>query len=244
MIDTSEPASAAGVRATGWSLVLNRDPAPEARRAALGELCRRYWYPVYAYLRQCGHDPDTAQEIASTFFGELTRHDAAMTARVSNQCFRDFLLQRLQTFLGADWRELPMADAADLAPPPAELEHRNGQDNPPGTTADDAFQRGFAAEVIARALQRLHAEAAGEGHLEMYAALVPYLAREPSTDEYAAIGADLAQRPLALIVALKRLRQRFRHLVGHELADTVGTDADLREEQKALHGFLSRNRDG
>ncbi len=244
MIDASEPASAAGVRATGWSLVLNRDPTPQARRTALGELCRRYWYPVYAYLRQCGHDPDAAQDIAHAFFGELTRHGAAMADRVSNQRFRDFLLQRLQAFLGADWRDLPMADAGDLAPPLAELEHRNALDNPPGTAADDAFQRGFAAEVIARALQRLRAEAAGEGHLAMYAALVPHLAREPSTDEYAAIAADLAQRPLALIVALKRLRQRFRHLVGHELADTVGTDADLRDEQKTLHGFLSRSRDG
>jgi hypothetical protein len=39
-------------------------------------------------------------------------------------------------------------------------------------------------------------------------------------------------------VALKRLRQRFRELVGEELADTVTSSDDLAAEQQALHAVL------
>jgi hypothetical protein len=45
-----------------------------------------------------------------------------------------------------------------------------------------------------------------------------------------------------LIVALKRLRQRFRELVGQELADTVTSTEDLASEQAALHAVLSEMR--
>ena len=54
---------------TRWSLVrgLHAPQAGEARRA-LTELALRYWYPVYAYVRRCGHAPEIAQDITRAFF--------------------------------------------------------------------------------------------------------------------------------------------------------------------------------
>jgi len=40
------------------------------------------------------------------------------------------------------------------------------------------------------------------------------------------------------VLALKRLRQRFRELAGQELADTVTSPEDLANEQAALHAAL------
>ena len=62
---------------TCWSIVINGDPAQDAGAAALGELCRRYWYPAYAYLRQLGHPPAETQDIARAFFGSLMNISAA-----------------------------------------------------------------------------------------------------------------------------------------------------------------------
>lgn len=241
MTPSPGPFTPTGFPETCWSLVLRADLTLEGRNAALDELGRRYWYPVYAYLRQCGHDPDMAQGIARAFFGDLLQHAAAPRVDYPGKRFRDFLLQRLEAFLAADWRRLPEAELDGPAPELAGLERRYGLDNPPDITATEAFQRGFAAEVMARAQARLREEAVQGGHLGMYEALLPHLVREPSSNELASIATQLGQRPLVLIVALKRLRQRFRELAGSELADTVGSHADLFDEQKTLHGFLRRS---
>ena len=47
---------------THWSIVLaaRRSDTPRAR-AALEELCRTYWYPLYSYIRRRGHSPEDAQ---------------------------------------------------------------------------------------------------------------------------------------------------------------------------------------
>jgi RNA polymerase sigma-70 factor (ECF subfamily) len=72
----------------------------------------------------------------------------------------------------------------------------------------------------------------------MYEALEPFLGNEPQAGVYEALARQLQSRPLALVVALKRLRQRFRELVGEELADTVTSSDDLAAEQQALHAVL------
>ena len=76
----------------------------------------------------------------------------------------------------------------------------------------------------------------------MYDALQPYLDSDPGPGEYEALAQHLKSRPLALVVALKRLRQRFRELVGEELADTVTSAEELATEQSALHSVLVQMR--
>ena len=49
---------------THWSVVLRagRPDSPEAL-AALSELCRKYWFPLYAYARRQGCDLHSAQDL-------------------------------------------------------------------------------------------------------------------------------------------------------------------------------------
>ncbi len=71
----------------------------------------------------------------------------------------------------------------------------------------------------------------------------PYLVSKSGTQwEYEALAQRLNSRPLALVVALKRLRQRFRELVGEELVDTVTSAEELATEQSALHSVLAQMR--
>jgi hypothetical protein len=60
--DHQLPAHDAGrFRTTHWSAVLlsAQSQAPGAQ-AALAELCRLYWYPLYAFVRRRGHGPISA----------------------------------------------------------------------------------------------------------------------------------------------------------------------------------------
>lgn len=225
------------ISGTRWSLVLQQAPAQSTRAAALAELCTRYWTPVYAYLRCSGNEPLPAHDIARAFFGDLLRQAATLPSDPPRR-FRDFLLAHLDAFLAGNWCELPDADAPLPMPEAAALEARHRLDSADAATPAQAFQRSYACQVIARALERLHEEAALGGHQDMYAALLPYLGADPTAADYATLSQQLGQRPLALIVALKRLRQRFRELIDRELCDTVESAAELRDEQRTLHGFL------
>src|ERR1700722_14390588 len=68
--EPDRPRSDAGqFRSTRWEIVLAaRDPAdPEVSRA-LAELCRTYWYPLYAFARRKGSTPEQAEDLTQGFF--------------------------------------------------------------------------------------------------------------------------------------------------------------------------------
>jgi hypothetical protein len=220
---------------TQWSLVFagSGDTAPA--QEALAELCVRYGYPVYAYLRRCGHAPAAATNGLHGFFHHL---DAARAAGESLPAsFRPWLLGELHRFLALPHAEAVAAMAPRLSP--AELERRYAAEAEPGVSPEAAYHRDFAREVLARAQHRLHAEAAHAGREALYAHLAPYLAREPAQGQYELLAEATGSRPLALVTAVKRLRQRFRELVDAELAETVAAPHDLPEERIALRHALA-----
>jgi RNA polymerase sigma-70 factor (ECF subfamily) len=224
---------------TRWSMVMQQasGDSHEASRA-LDELAQRYWYPVYAYVRRCGHAPAVAQDISRTFLHRLIAEFRNRHEQPPHGHFRKFLLTQLNVFLGGDWRNAIADDSSAVLAAPTDLEVRNQRDNAEAASPEQAYQRSFAFEVLGRALRRLQSEARQTGHQEMFEALQGYLSRDPVPGEFERIGKQLHTPPLALVLALKRLRQRFRELAGQELADTVTSPEDLANEQAALHAAL------
>ncbi|MBV8970402.1 MAG: sigma-70 family RNA polymerase sigma factor, partial [Verrucomicrobia bacterium] len=87
-------------RTTRWSLVLlsAQSQAP-GFGAALGELYRIYWYPLYAYVRRRGHAPEEARDLTQGFFLHLLEHKTLARADQLKGKFRSFLLGSLQNYL-------------------------------------------------------------------------------------------------------------------------------------------------
>src|SRR6185503_10821616 len=57
---------------THWSVVLSAgDSGSPQAGAALENLCRGYWYPLYAYVRRRGHDAEAARDLTQEFFALL-----------------------------------------------------------------------------------------------------------------------------------------------------------------------------
>jgi RNA polymerase sigma-70 factor (ECF subfamily) len=224
---------------TRWSVVMQQATSETGDGpSALAELAQRFWYPVYAYVRRCGHTPDVAKEITRGFVHHLTDRFCAGDQRPAPGHFRRFLLCELNDFLAGDWRASIQRKDCDHLVPPADLEDRNLRDNAGAASPEAAYQRSFAIEVLERALNKLKDEARQTGHRDMFESLQPYLSHEPVAGEYELIAQRLRMRPMALATALKRLRQRLRELAGRELADTVSSPDDLAAEQAALLSAL------
>lgn len=206
---------------------------------ALTELAVRYWYPVYAYVRRCGHPQEIAQDITQLFLQQVAA-DLRESRDAPPGRFREWLLARLNVFLAGEWRELTVAEGLPEAPPLAELEARSHSELGPDDSPEQAYRRSFALEVLSRGLKRLRAEARQTGHADMCEVLEPFLTREPLPGQYDELGRKLSIRPLTVVMALKRLRQRFRELVRDELADTVASADELAAERQALFAALDR----
>jgi RNA polymerase sigma-70 factor (ECF subfamily) len=234
-VESGQPIAFATTR---WSLVA---AAGGAASASLAELCVRYWYPVFAYARRCGHPPETAQAITQAFFHQLVGERLKQVGERPPARFREWLLAELARFVAHDWKGEPVArPSTDLLPPlpAAVLEQRHRAEGAAPASAELGFRRSFALEVLGRALNRLRREAAQAGREAMFERLEPYLTVEPGPGDYAALAEALATRPLSLVMALKRLRQRFRELADAELAETVADADEFLAERAALLAAL------
>jgi DNA-directed RNA polymerase specialized sigma24 family protein len=61
---------------THWSRIIAAgDREGAGAHEALAELCRAYWYPLYAFVRRKGHGPEDAQDLVQGLFASLLERE-------------------------------------------------------------------------------------------------------------------------------------------------------------------------
>lgn len=89
---------------THWSVVLTAGRARSPQSAeALEDLCRTYWYPLYAYVRRRGYSVEDAQDLTQAFFAHLLSRDFLGGVGPEKGRFRSFLLACLKHYLADEW---------------------------------------------------------------------------------------------------------------------------------------------
>jgi len=86
---------------THWSLVQGAGSTDEDRsRALIDVLLKRYWKPVYCYLRRKGYDNEQAKDLTQGFFHRVVLgRSLVRKADPSKGRFRTFLLSALNRYL-------------------------------------------------------------------------------------------------------------------------------------------------
>ena len=101
---------------TQWSLVLRAgSPTSSQARAALEQLYSVYWYPLYAFIRRKGNDPDRALDLTQEFFARLFEKDFFSSVDQRKGRFRSFLRATCKNFLIDTWRRKPEAALAPIS---------------------------------------------------------------------------------------------------------------------------------
>src|SRR4051812_43730349 len=85
---------------THWSRVVaaGKPDALQAREA-LAALCEAYWFPLYAYIRRRGHDPQQAEDLTQDFFAYVLEEGLLAKADSGRGRFRSFLQGICDRFL-------------------------------------------------------------------------------------------------------------------------------------------------
>ena len=85
---------------THWSLVGGARPDRDKDQALVTVLVRRYWKPVYCYLRRKGLRNEEAKDLTQSFFHEVVLNRGLLErADPAQGRFRTFLLHALDQFL-------------------------------------------------------------------------------------------------------------------------------------------------
>lgn len=211
---------------------------------ALEQLCRAYWFPLYAHIRRRGHDAHAAQDLTQGFFARLLeRNDLAGLTREGGK-FRSFLLTALNHFL-ANEHERSQARKRGGGLRFISLDDDSAEDRyllePADTESPErVFDRQWALAVMEQALSRLAEEQSAAGKATVFAALRPFMSREPDPGEYARLAARLDLAPGTLAVQVHRLRERFRFLVRAVVADTVNSPVEVESEMRHLRAALEQ----
>lgn len=227
---------------TRWSLVQAAGQADEpAARAALAELCRSYWYPLYAFARRKGAAHEQAEDVVQGFFARLIeRRDLAQVAREKGR-FRSFLLAALQHHL-ANERDRARAavrggGAVALAVDLSAADERFAREPARARTPEQEFERAWALEVLHASAARLASEYRASGRGALFDALKGEL--EGAGAPHAEVAARLGLSSGAVKVAAHRLRERFGEALRALVAETVSSPAAIEGELGALLRALS-----
>lgn len=230
---------------THWSVVLAAGQSADAQASeALEQLCRTYWYPLYAFVRRKGRSQEDSQDLTQSFFAHLLRKDFLSSVGPEKGRFRSFLLACLKHFLADEWEKARAAKRGGSCPEMrldlAEAEERYQLEVCVKADAESLYERRWALDLLDHVLNRLRHEAIDSGKIAVFDQLQCCLLGERPTETYAQLGAKLGMSETAVKVSVHRLRQRYRELLREEIAHTVTHPGEIEEEMRYLFAVVSR----
>jgi len=230
---------------TQWSVVLaaRQRTSPESA-AALETICRAYWYPLYAYVRRCGHSAHDAQDLTQEFFSRLLEKRWLDSADRDKGRLRTFLIVALKRFMAKEWRRASAqrrgGGQVHLTIDTSFAESRYAAAVPGELQADGVFDRQWALTVMDLTLKRLQQELQSAGKGDDFEALKSCLMAPRGTIDYSAMAAGLRVSEGAARIVVHRFRKRFRELFREEIAQTLADRGELEGEMHHLAETLAR----
>ncbi len=248
-LSTEHPTPKAGTThgifaTTQWTVVLAAwsGDSPQAL-VALEELCRSYWYPLYAYVRRHGHSREDAEDLTQGFFARLLEKNYLEGIRSGKGKFRAFLLVALKRFLANEWdranRQKRGGGVLPLSLDWQDADQRYQINPAHNLSPDKLYDRAWAVTVLEQVIRRLRDENEADGRARLYEQLKPFLMVGKSEVPYAQAADALGLAEGAVRVAVHRLRRRYQELLREQIVQTLADPAQADEEMQALLDALA-----
>lgn len=209
----------------------------------MAQLCERYWYPIYAFLRRSGRSAADAEDLTQAFFQRMIERDTIRSMQHEDTKLRSFLLGCLKQTLSdqarhdnADKRGGKLAlESFD------EMEAAERYDNEPQDTRDPErlFAQAWAHELFAGVREKLKDSFTQSRKAEVFDVLLPFITMAEEPPSYREVAAGMGSSEASVRILVFRLREKFRELLREEIAQTVVTAEEVDAELAWLHGVLT-----
>jgi RNA polymerase sigma factor (sigma-70 family) len=222
--------------ATRWTIIYAaRENSPEA----LEQLLKRYWQPLYAYIRRSGHSEEDAKDLVQGFYAELLTRDFLEKVTPEKGKFRSFLLTCYKNYASnLRARDSAQKRGGGVTILPLEMEGLEGaytHDPADDLSPDKIYLRRWVATLVDNVLAEVAAEYSGRS--EMFRVIEPFLRKEGES-RYREAAEKLGMSENAFKQAIFRLREfyksRFRLAVAQTLAPGEDVDQEISEIMSAL----------
>ncbi len=224
---------------TRWSVVLAAGLSTSVEsEGALAQLCRTYWYPLYAFVRRQGRSPEDAEDLTQGFFAHLLEKKVLGGVVPEKGKFRSFLLASLKNFLANDWDRQRAAKRGGkhslVSLDDDTAEDRYLREPSHDATPEKLFDQTWALTVLETVLQQLRKEYATAGKNHLFEALQDHLIGDENAAAYASAASQLGMKEGTVRMAVLRMRRHFGYLLRSEIAHTIADPGELEEELRHL----------
>ena len=207
---------------TRWSLVVSSHGQDEA---ALEELCRLYWQPLYSFCRRSGLGIEDAEDVTQRFFFDLLRNRAVLLegATPDGGRLRSLFLRVIQRRIADHRRQATCATrgGGKVLSLDTEAAEAGLQAIAPAATAEQVFDRQWALSVLQLALARMEKDFTATGRAHHFAALAPFLDLGAEERSYDTLRQVLQLDDASARQVVHRFRNRFRRHLRSEIAETI-----------------------
>ena len=233
---------------THWSLVDNIDTSEDNdnNRALVGLLHKRYWKPVYCYLRRKGYENEQAKDLTQGFFHEVVLgRQLIERANRSKGRFRSYLLVALNNYIST----VHAAETAKKRMPEGGLIPLEMTDPPDFSrvtenyTPEESFDYAWVSALLEQVLEDVETMCYKEGktvHWRVFREriLAPITeGTDPASLTEICHKYDIESSRIAsnMIITVKR---RFQAVLLKHLRQTVTSDGQIGDELAEITKFL------
>ena len=225
---------------TRWSLILSAGESPESQAAALEELLRVYWKPLYCFVRRKGLDIESAKDTVQSFLTQLLERDFLAGLDPAKGRLRSYLRTAIKNHLTSQ-HAARSAQKRGGGGKVWSLDYELAEQTLGAAPQDPgaAFEREWALGVMERALAGLEAEFATGKRRGSFDVMRRFF-QVSEAPTYADAAAESGMTRVQFKASLHRARQRFRSLVLEEIADTLEEPEEANVEIGELLEALGR----
>lgn len=224
-------------------MIRAREKDSQAAESALSELCRIYWYPLYAFVRRCGHNHHEAEDLTQGFFEHLIGKDGLKNVDPGKGKFRSFLLTSIKHFLGNERdRAQSLKRGGGCQHLPIDLsggEDRYGLEPADKMTPQALYEQCWAMDLLTGAMSDLRKEYEARGRKDVFDLMEGFIVESGPVDSYANAAAALKTSEGNVKVLVYRIRRRFGELLRERIAHTVESEAEIDDEIRHLMSCLT-----
>lgn len=141
---------------TKWTEIINLKMSDETQKnLIINELLKRYWKPIYCYLRRKGYDNETAKDLTQGFFQEVVLgRELVQQASQAKGRFRTFLLTAIDRY-AIDLHRYQTAGKRRPVGQIVQLDNVDFSNIPkvtPDSTPEESFHYAWISDLLDRVL--------------------------------------------------------------------------------------------